>query len=319
MNKMVRKIVSGAMALCMVAGMGAVSAFAAGPYADGEYTATLTMLHETKDQPSMCDPLFDKTADITVKGDTATVKLYTANPVPAFATQGADGTVKNVVMTLDDVQYPAESDMNTKPLREFDADNALFGINAGDKLPCQVLTLNIPTAKLDSLATAPAQTDAYVNVVMNTDVIFRLKLENITKVGGTEPQPQVPEATETSQKGMNITADVAAPAAKYSVVIPETIAMGTLSAEKDNVAAYTVDVTAQNLGSGKVVVAADAEGVLNSAESTLAYTNTFGTQETSVTAALNGEFHVSAAAVKAAVAGDYAGTAIFNISYFAAK
>ena len=322
MNKMLRKVVSGAMALCMVAGMGAVSAFAAGPYADGTYTADFAARHESKDQASMCNQMFCKTADIVIKDGKADISLFAANPVPAFPTQGADGTVKDVVLTLNGVDYEAVSDMDTKPERKFVENGGMFGIHAGDVLPCQVVTFKgVPADQLDALYAAPAKTVAFVNVVMNQPQTFRLQLYNIQKVEGAEPQPQpeTPEATETSRKGTQITANVAAPEAKYSVTIPESIDMGTLSTEEDNVTPYTVGVTAENLGNGKVVVSAPAQGALNSAENTLAYTNGFGTQETSVTASLEGRFSVSAEAVKAAVAGSYAGTTTFTISYYAAQ
>ena len=311
-----RKVIAVALALCMIASMGAVSAFAAGPYTDGDYTATVAFLHEKKDQASMCNVLFDHDADITVKDGTASISVYAANPVPAFPDQGADGTVKNVVMTIDGVQYPAVSDITTKPLREFDETNPAFGVEAGKSIVTQVLTFNVPAEKLDSLATAPANVGAYVNVVMMTDVIFRLKVTDIVKA----VVPEVPQQpTETKQQSMQVTAEVAAPAPTYKVTIPEAVTMGTLSAETDNTVDYQVNVTAENLGTGKVVVSASAEGTLNSGENTLAYTNSFGTQETAVTAALNGAFTITAADVAAAAAGNYTGTANFAISYFAGK
>lgn len=319
--KKLNKFVAMALAVCMVCSFGLIGASAAGPYAEGDYTATATFLHEEKDQPSMCNVLFDHDADIIVRGDSARITVYAANPVPAFPDQGADGTVKNVVMTIDGVNYPAKSDITSKPMREMDETNPAFGVEAGQSLPTQVISFTIPADKLDTLATSPAETSAYVNVVMMTNVVFRLKIENITPVGGSvEPeQPAVPD--ETQEQSMNITAEVAAPvpAPAYSFTIPESIDLGTLSAEQDNEVAYTVDVVAENLGSGKVVVSAAAEGSLQSADSVMAYTNTFGSQETSVTATLNGAFQVAASAVKAAASGTYTGVATFTVSYFAGK
>ena len=311
-----RKVIAVALALCMIASMGAVSAFAAGPYTDGSYTAKVAFLHESKEQASMCNVLFDHDADITVKDGTASISVYAANPVPAFPDQGADGTVKNVVMTIDGVEYPAVSDITTKPLREFDETNPAFGVEAGKSIATQVLTFNVPADKLDAMATAPAKVGAYVNVVMMTDVIFRLKVTDIVKTVAPEV-PQQP--TETSSKAMQVTADVAAPAPTYNVTIPEAVTMGTLSAEADNTVAYQVNVNAKNLGTGKVVVSAPAEGTLNSGENTLAYTNSFGTQETGVSAQLDGAFTITAAAVKAAAAGNYTGSTSFAISYYAGK
>ena len=321
--KKLNKFVAMALAVCMICSFGLIGASAAAPYADGNYTATVSFLHESKDQASMCNVLFDHDADIVVTGENARISVYAAYPVPAFADQGVDGTVKNVVMTIDGVKYPAVSDTTTKPMREMDETNPSFGVEDGVAIPTQVVSFTIPTAKLDTLATAPAQTDAYVNVVMNTDVVFRLKVENITPVGGSvEPDPDPVDPAlpdETQEQSMNITAEVAAAAPSYDFTIPESIDLGTLSAEQDNETAYTVDVTATNLGNGRIVVSAPAEGSLQSADNVLAYTNTFGTQETSVTATLNGSFQVAASAVKAAAAGSYTGVATFTVSYFAGK
>ena len=311
MKKLLEKGVALVLIACLLCGTGILSASAAGPYADGTYTAKVSFLHETKNQPSMCDVLFDHDADITVTDGLATVQLYVANPVPAFADQGADGTVKNVVMTLDGASYPAASDITTRPLREFDETNPTFGVEAGKSLATQVLTFTgIPAEKLDLMATG-ARTDAYVNVVMMTDVIFRIVLTDITGAGGSHQAP-----AETSSRKMQITAEITAPAAAYEVVIPEAVSMGTLSRETDNRFDYQVSVTADGLGSGKVVITAPETGSLTSGSNSLTYANSFGSQETSVTATLDGQFTVSAADVSAAAAGSYTGTASFAIAYY---
>lgn len=313
MKKEIKRITAGILTLAVVASMGVMSAFAAGPYADGNYTGKVTFMHEKNEANSMCNVLFDHDADVKVTGDNAEISVYAAYPVPAFADQCEGGTVKNVVMTIDGTEYTAVSDISTKPERVFDETNEGFGVTAGSALPTQVLTFTIPKDKLDSLATAPATTKAFVNPVMGMNVTFRFKLENIQ--GGAAPV----EPTETSSKSMNVTADVAAPAASYEVTIPESIAMGTLSAENDNVVAYNVDVAAANMDNGYVQVSADAAGELTSGENKLAFANDFGTQKASSNATLKGNFTVTAAAVQAAAAGNYTGTANFSISYFAGK
>lgn len=312
MQKTMKRITAGIMSLAMIASMSAISAFAAGPYTDGDYTGKVAFLHEKKEQNSMCNVLFDHDADVIVKGENAEVKVYAAFPVPAFPDQGADGTLKNMVMTLDGVQYTAESDITSKPLREMDETGA-FGMEAGKSIPTQVLTFTIPTEKLDSLATAPAPASAHVNAVMGMNVNFRIKLTDIN--GETAPV----EPEETSSKSMNVTADVAAPAASYEVTIPESVSMGTLSAEQDNVVAYDVQVTAQNMGDGYVQVSTDAAGELTSGENKLAFANDFGTQKASTDTTLKGNFTVKAADVQKAAAGNYTGNANFSISYFAGK
>ena len=315
MKSMFHKITALALAVCMLCSFGVLSASAAGAYEDGSYTAAVRFLHESKDDPSMCNPMFVHQADITVKGDSATMVVYVANPVPGFPDQGADGTVKNVKMTLGGVQYEAVSDLETKPVREFDETNSLFGITAKNSYPTQVLTFTIPVAQLDALLAAPATVVAFVNVVMNSTQTFRMQVTNLVKAGSTPaPQPD-----ETLSRTMQITAMIEAPAPKYSVVIPQNIAMGTLSQEEDNTVAYTVNVEAENLGSGKVTISAPAAGSLTSGDNALAYTNSFGSQTTSVTGDLKGAFTVKAEDVAKAAAGNYTGTVSFAIAYYAGK
>ena len=316
MKKLLKRAAALVLTACMLCGTGLLTASAAGPYTDGDYTAKAAFLHESKEQASMCNVLFDHDADITVSGGLATVKLYVANPVPAFPEQGADGTVTNVVMTLDGLTYPAASDITSKPMRVFDETNPSFGVEKGKAVATQVLTFTgIPAEKLDLMASG-AKTDAYVNVVMMTDVIFRIRLTEITRVGGS-PEPEAP--AETSSKNMQITAEIVAPEATYDVVIPEAVSMGTLSSSADNSFDYQVSVTAGNLGSGKVVITAPESGSLTSGSHSLTYANSFGSQETSVSATMKGRFTVSAADVAAAAAGSYSGTASFAIAYYNGK
>ncbi len=311
MKNVFKRMTSAALALAMAIGIGVTAASAAAPYADGDYTAKVAFLHETDEKPSMCNVLFDHDADIKVTGENAAISVYAAYPVPAFPTMGTDGTLKYMSITIDGTEYKAVSDIATKPLREFDETGSGFKVTAGEKYETQVLTFTIPTAKLDSLATA-VKAAAFVNPVMNTEVAMRFQLTDITGSAAPEVTPD-----ETSTKGMNITAEIAAPAPTYSVVIPESVSMGTLSAEKENTTAYEVKVTAENLGAGYVEVSAPETGVLKNEANELAFANSFGTQKASTTSTLNGQFTVTAENVAAAVAGNYTGTANFTIRYFA--
>ncbi len=313
MNKQWKQVAAGLLAVALFIGMGNMRALAAGPYQDGTYTAKITMLKEDKDKPSMCNALFDQDADVKIQNGNAEVCIYAAFPVPNFSGNNPDGTVKNTVLTLDGVSYTADSDTTTKPVRTMDEKNLMFGIKAGAQLTTQVLTFTIPAEKLDSLASG-TPVSAFVNVLLQTNKNFRLRLDHLQLVEAAKPE-EVPE-TVTSQD-MQLTASVGAPAASYTVTIPETVALGTLSAEKENVTAYTVDVTAENMGTGYVEVSAAASGELHCGENALAFTNSFGTQQTQETATLNGEFTVTAAEVKTAAGGNYTGTTDFVIRYFA--
>ena len=102
--------------------------------------------------------------------------FYVAYPIPSFADQGTDGTLKDVVMTIDGTQYKAESDITTKAVKTFDTDASLFGIQAGDQLATQALTLELPRSAVDNLETQ-VETSAYVNVFMNSTYLRHMKLQ----------------------------------------------------------------------------------------------------------------------------------------------
>ena len=104
--------------------------------------------------------------------DAAELTFYVAYPIPAFSDQGTDGTIKDVVFTVDGTEYAAESDITAKPEKVFDTDASLFGISAGDELPTQVLSVELPRDVLDELAAGTVSASAYVNVFMNTTQNF---------------------------------------------------------------------------------------------------------------------------------------------------
>ena len=138
-------------------------------------TVEITMLEETKDQPSMCDIMFDKKADVQVDGNKAMLMLYVAYPVPAFESMGKEGTVQRVKITYNGTQYHYMSDITTKPLMTSKTTNSEFGFVEGAQIPAQTLTFMLPEAALHE---EMLKVDAYVNVVMNKDVVLRMKLSN---------------------------------------------------------------------------------------------------------------------------------------------
>lgn len=327
-----KKLLSAALTVAMVGTAFSATALAAPKeYANGKYTATVHFLHETKDQLSMCDPLFVHTADLTFTDDTLSLEMYVANPVPAFPEQGADGTVKNVKITIPDSaygpqEYEVKSDMETKAVKEFDTSNSLFGIEAGSKLTTQKLSVDLPRKAISELEKG-AKTVAYVNVVMNNESTLRTQLSDIKAVEESKPDagtPEVPTVTET--KSSQITADVKEVISKpeYNVTVPQSIALGTLSSEKDNELSYKVNVKASNLNGATVTVTAPESGKLLSGKNEIAFANSFGTKSVSKDTAeagqdLTGSVKVTKETVKAAKAGNYAGTTTFAINFAPAK
>ena len=158
---------------------------------NGRYAATVTMLHEYKAQPSMCDIMFDAKADIVVKDGMATVTILVANPVPGFPEQGADGTVKNVFIDYGGKQYAFESQLGTDAMMTAKDSNPLFGFEKGSQYPAQVLTVTLPAQSIGEGTSLV--TNAYVNVVMNSDQIFRMNLTDLTKLIPDNPFVDVSE------------------------------------------------------------------------------------------------------------------------------
>lgn len=309
-----KRIAALAMSAMMTLGM-CTTAFAAEPtVANGDYTGTIHFHNASSPENySMCDSIFAHTADVELTDEAANLTFYVAYPIPAFADQGTDGTIKNVKMTVGETQYEGVSDIETKAVKTFDTAGALFGINAGDELPTQSVTVELPREAADSFESG-IKTDAYVNVVMNTDVEFVVKVTDLTAVNnGAE--------SDADTKSMEITANVEEVVSEpsYTVTVPESVAFGKLSADKFNSVNYQVSVKAADLN-GTLKVEAPENGELTSGSNALAFTNNFGAQ--TVTAdtegtTMNGTLSVAPSAVKAAVAGNYTGTTTFTISYTA--
>lgn len=313
-----KKISGVILSAALVAGM-CSTAFAAdntsAEYENGAYTGTIHFMNGSNpEKASMCDSIFAHEADVTLSDDTAELTFYVAYPVPNFADQGADGTIKDVVMTLDGTTYTGESDLTTKAVKTFDTDGNMFGITAGDELTTQAVTVDLPRSAVDSFEEGIA-TSAYVNIVMNTTQNFYAKVTDLTKANSGSDTGN----TTTDSKEMEITANIEKKISEpaYTVTVPESAAMGTLNRDKDNKVKYDVTVTATDLN-GILSVTTPTAGELTSGSNKLAFANSFGTQqitEDTTAGKLSGELSVSADAVKAAAAGNYTGTTTFTISY----
>ena len=307
------KIVSGAAAAAMLGTMMCTTAFAA-DYTDGDYTGEIHFLNANgSGKYSMCDPILVREAELALTADNAELTFYVAYPIPSFPDLGTDGTILDVVLTVDGTEYTAESDITTKPEKVFDTTAGLFGITEGESYPTQVLTVDLPRDAVDDLEAGTVSTSAYVNSVMNSTQNFFIQVTNIQSVGGeTEP---------ADTKDMQITADVQEVVSEptYTVNVPESIELGTLKTEEDNFSHYTVDVAASNLN-GTLSVSAPETGNLTSGDNTLAFSNSFGTKtvtEDTAGTELSGAISVSASDVAAAAAGNYTGTTTFSITYAA--
>ena len=315
------KIVSGAAAAAMLGTMMCTTAFAA-DYTDGDYTGEIHFLNANgSGDYSMCDPIFVHEAELALTADNAELTFYVAYPIPSFPDLGTDGTILDVVLTVDGTEYTAESDITTKPEKVFDTTVTLFGITEGESYPTQVLTVDLPRDAVDDLEAGTVNASAYVNSVMNSTQNFFIQVTNIQSVGGETEEPDQPEVPAEETQDMQISADVkeVVSTPDYTITVPSTVALGTLSTEKDNSLPYTVDVAASNLN-GTLSVSAPETGNLTSGDNTLAFANSFGTQNVTAdteNGKLSGAISVSASDVAAAAAGNYTGTTTFSITYAA--
>lgn len=307
------KIVSGAAAAAMLGTMMCTTAFAA-DYIDGNYTGEIHFLNANgTGAASMCDPIFVHEAELALTADNAELTFYVAYPIPAFPDLGTDGTILDVVLTVDGTEYTAESDTTTKPEKIFDTESSLFGITEGESYPTQVLTVDLPRDAVDDLEAGTVSASAYVNSVMDSTQNFFIQVTNIQSVGGeTEP---------ADTEDMQITADVQEVVSEptYMVTVPDKVELGTLSTKEDKSLSYTVGVVASNLN-GSLSVSAPDTGNLTSGDNTLAFANSFGTQNVTADTEdgkLSGAISVSASDVAAAAAGNYTGTTTFSITYAA--
>ena len=267
-----KKLSGVVLAAVMTVGMCSTAFAADTELSNGDYTGTIHFLNGNgSGKLSMCDPIFAHEADIELTDDTAELTFYVAYPIPSFADQGTDGTLKDVVMTIDGTQYKAESDITTKAVKTFDTDASLFGIKAGDQLATQALTLELPRSAVDNLKTQ-VETSAYVNVFMNSTQNFFVQVTDLKAAA-------LPDTPSENTQNMEISADVEEQISEpsYTVTVPASVAMGTLSTEEDNTQAYKVLVKASDLD-GTLSVTAPETGNLNSDKNALAFANSLGTK-----------------------------------------
>lgn len=302
-----KKFISGIVAALMITATSAVPSFAASaPTEDGKYTANIVMNKDGEQTQSMAGVLFAPTADITISGENATIDFYVADPIPAFVGEEHDysaGTVKDVSTTIDSTKYDATSTLKNTT-KTFAQTNAMFGITSGEDYTCDTLSLTVPKT---ALSNAYLDISAYVCVVMTSNVAFDMYLSNYEAVGST------PENTPET-KTMEITATVPENTSTYSVTIPESTDIGTLSYTQPTTKTYDVTVDLGN--DGKTVTVSTESSMLTDGTNTINVSNSFGTELSenfTESKTVTGTLTVDQLD-ESAVIGNYTGTIAFEIS-----
>jgi LPXTG-motif cell wall-anchored protein len=124
-------------------------------------------------------------------------------------------------------------------------------------------------------------------------------------------QTQVTATVESTGSGPN-----------YTVTIPESVSLGTLSSDENNIQTYEVAVKS-NASNGFLTVTGETAGELQYGQHSIPYTGTFGTQVVDLAniktrneeVLLLGEIQVQAEDVAKAVAGNYTGTKVFTMQW----
>lgn len=298
-----KKFISGIVAALMITATSAVPSFAASaPTEDGKYTANIVMNKDGAQTVSMAGALFAPTADITISGENATIDFYVADPIPAFVGAEHDyseGSVKDVSTTIDEVQYDATATLkNTSKI--FPNENALFGITANEEYTCDTLSLTIPKT---ALSNDYLDISAYVCIFMKTTVAFDMYLSDF-----------VAEENTSETKTMEITATVPENISTYSVTIPESTDIGTLSYTQPTTKTYDVTVDLGN--DGKTVTVSTESSMLTDGTNTINVSNSFGTELSenfTESKTVTGTLTVDQLD-ESAVIGNYTGTIAFEIS-----
>lgn len=319
MKKIMNIILGMTLALTLI--LSGVPSVHASSLEDGNYTAEVVMYQETKDEASICDSLFAHHADIKVTGDNAVVTLYVASPIPSFA-DASETAVAEKGGVLSDVvlmeQYNGVVTTSTvvseREVKYFSKVGAMFGINIGDELPSDVITVTLPKSVLNGDL---IEMSASVNVVMNGTQNFRLSLSNYTLVSSNDDSTDVVPPVTTETQSSTVTATVPVNETTFTVEVPTSIGFGELSYSQDTSVSYDVTVSAIAGNDGKQIkVTASESGSLTNVDgsSTLPFTNKFATQTFSGNETVTSSLVVSANDAKSVEAGAYSGTITFEIS-----
>ena len=172
-------------------------------YENGRYNSTVHFYQTANSNAlSMCDPIFCHTADISLTDDEVTVSVYVAYPIPAFSSMGTDGTIKNMYMVYNGKRYNGTMDISSKTVKTFDTAGEMFGINSGDKLTTEKLTITLPRSAIDSFKSG-IETSAYVNVMMNSDQSFIVKFTDLKFIGSNSNNNNNNNGNQNSNNNSN--------------------------------------------------------------------------------------------------------------------
>lgn len=292
------KLISGLTSLALVGTLFSQTAFAATEtYANGEYTANSTMYKNSSgvintSATSSCDNFFAHEVEVTLTDDATTVVWYMES-----ATDYGMNPVDNFTVTYNDASYDAVIDFENDVVKEIN----------GESHNANKVTLTLPADAIDALVNDGLLVASYVPAMGSWgNVTYWAKLSNI----------QVAPA-ETFTQTSELTASVDKNTPNYTVTVPSSIALGTLSRTEDTSVEFNVEVEADYFEDESVEIVASAAGkLISDADDEIAFANDFGTQTATESTSLSGNIKVNASDVASAKGGNYTGTTTFVINYY---
>lgn len=322
MTKMKQKLIS-VLTLSMMLSSMSANVFAAPiPSTDeGTYTidAVVAKQYYTPETNSMCNGVFAAEGEVIISGDTATIKIYVANPTPAWDGK-EDGILKDFVLNYDGQEYPGVTTIigfenDNAPVKTFGQESSFFGIEEGDKLACdEIVISDVPVAALQD---DMIHLSAFVNLVMNSTQDFYMDFSYASS-GSSDGSNSGDQTGGAGTQTHSVTVSATVVNSEYEgtdyiITIPSTIDVGSLSSSEDNTHNYTVGVTEMG-DMASVTVSSEASGTLTDGTNTIAYTNTFNDKEFTATGSQMGAITVKASDVTSATEGDYTGTLEFVVT-----
>ncbi len=144
---------------------------------DGNYTADVSMRKaDDINTASMCDSLFYSKADITFKGDNATVTLYVIDPIPLFVDEGTP--ITNVKYMYKGTTYVASLNASNKVAKYFGTASGF--INTAGNYYTSKIVATFPKQAIADSTSGALKVEAYVNAVMKTTQEFYILFGNLT-------------------------------------------------------------------------------------------------------------------------------------------
>ncbi len=174
---------------------------------EGNYICDVSMRKDNNFyEESMCNKLFYKKADISYKGNTATLTLYVVDPIPNYVSEGTP--LSNVNFIYNSSTYNARVNTSNKVAKYFDAASGF--ITTSGNYYASPIVVNLPIKALEESVNGGLTCNSYINAIMNTTQSFYVVLSNFEK--GQTPQennvtsiakPKSKKTKPTTKKSQN--------------------------------------------------------------------------------------------------------------------